>query len=728
MEVNCVDNGSAAVAAVCSFSDPGDEPVADNGDSMSRLTPSILCAITLFAAAAAAETPAVGPGATASAGGSQLSREQIAADVLAAMDRTVDPCQDFYRYACGTWIASTALPPDQPRWVRSFSVVREQNRTLLREIIEEAAAGARSADHANRLVGDYFGACMDEDAVEKAGTTVLDPIFSEIDRVGDARSLLAVTGALYRRDIEPLFGIDVFADLKDPGTNVAHLVQGGIGLPDRDYYVSDDPTKREILAAYEAHVARMLALVGEGDEAAAAHAAQVVAFETKLATVSRDRTAMRELDQQHHRLDRAGLAELTPGLPWEAFFDAAGHAGVAEINVRTPEFFAALEGLVVATDPAVLRSYLRWTAVDQVADQLPAAFVEANFEFYGRKLSGQQELEPRWKRCVSATSDALSEPVGRLYVDRSFAGDSKEKALEMINDIEAAFDANLDSLAWMDDGTKWRAHRKLVAVRNKIGYPDRWRDYSSLRLTPSSYFANAAAVAAFDLDFAVGKVGKPVDRNEWNFLSPQTVNAGYNPTGNEMLFPAGILQPPFFHRDFPAAMNYGAIGLGIGHELTHGYDDQGRKFDPTGAIHEWWEPEVAERYEQRAQCVADYYGALEVEPGVHVNGQLTLGENIADIGGLKLAHRAYQRWLERHGDPQPLIEGLSDDQLLYVAAAQLWCTVVSPEYLRQAVTTDPHTPDRFRASGPMANNPAFAEAFECEPGTPMSPAQSCEVW
>jgi endothelin-converting enzyme/putative endopeptidase len=313
-------------------------------------------------------------------------------------------------------------------------------------------------------------------------------------------------------------------------------------------------------------------------------------------------------------------------------------------------------------------------------------------------------------------------------VERAFAGDSKVKALEMIRDIEAAFDANLDSLAWMDDATRWRAHRKLVAVRNKIGYPDTWRDYSSLRLTPSGYFANAAAVAAFDLDFAVEKVGKPVDRSEWTFLSPQSVNAGYNPTGNEMLFPAGILQPPFFHRDFPAAMNYGAIGLGIGHELTHGYDDQGRKFDPSGAMNEWWEPEVAERYEGQAQCVADYYGALEVEPGVRVNGELTLGENIADIGGLKLAHKAYQAWRDRHGSPEPLIEGMTDDQLLFVAAAQLWCTVASPEYLRQSVTTDPHTPGRFRATGPMANVPAFAEAFQCQAGTPMNPVQRCEVW
>jgi predicted metalloendopeptidase len=694
---------------------------------MIRSIPASLCLAVLLATAAGAEQPPAGREAPTGGETSSLTEDQIAADVLAVMDRTVDPCQDFYRYACGTWLATTELPPDKPRWVRSFSVVRERNRELLREIIEEATRGPDS-DAAGRLVGDYFGACMDEAAVERAGSAPLRPIFESIESVDGADSLLRITGALYRQGIEPLFGLGVFADLKDPGTNIAHLVQGGIGLPDRDYYVSEDPNKRELLAAYQLHVARMLELAGEEAAAAAAHAEGIVAFETELAKASRDRTAMRALDQQHHRMDRAGLAELTPGLPWNEFFASAGHPDVDDLNVRTPEFFEALEGLVNATDPAVLRSYLRWTAVDQTANRLPAAFVDANFEFYGRKLSGQQELEPRWKRCVNATSGALGEVIGQLYVSRAFAGDSKAKALEMIHDIEAAFDANLDSVAWMDDATKWRAHRKLMAVRNKIGYPDRWRDYSSLELTPSSYFANASAVAEYDLDFAADKIGRPVDRTEWTFLSPQSVNAGYNPTGNEMLFPAGILQPPFFHRDFPAAMNYGAIGLGIGHELTHGYDDQGRKFDPSGAMLEWWEPDVAARYEEQAQCVADYYAAFEVEPGVHVNGELTLGENIADIGGLKLAHKAYLRWMERHGEPDALIEGMTDEQLLFVAAAQLWCTVASPEYMRQIVTTDPHTPDQFRAIGPMAHVPAFADAFACEPGTPMNAAERCEVW
>jgi predicted metalloendopeptidase len=471
----------------------------------------------------------------------------------------------------------------------------------------------------------------------------------------------------------------------------------------------------------------MFTLLGEDAEIAASHAAEVVAFETGLAQASRDRTAMRDIQKQIHRTDRAGLAELAPGLPWDAFFAGSGHPDIDAINVRTPEFFEALDQALATTEIEKLRTYLRWRLVDDMANQLPEAFVAANFEFYGAKLSGQKEIQPRWKRCVSGTSGALGEAVGRLYVHRMFAGDSKDKALEMIHDIEAAFEANLDGVVWMDDETRKRALVKLEAIRNKIGYPDRWRDYSGLRLTGDSYFGNALAASAFEFDFQANKAGEPVDKAEWP-MTPQTVNAGYNPLGNEIIFPAGILQPPFFHRDFPAAMNYGAIGLGIGHELTHGYDDQGRKFDASGKLQEWWEPEVSARYEQRAQCVADYYSRYEVEPGVNVNGELTLGENIADIGGLKLAFNAYRMWQQRHGEPGSPIEGLTDEQLLFVAAAQTWCAKESPEFLRMQVTTDPHSPSQFRVLGPMANVPQFAAAFGCEPGQPMRPQEICVVW
>ncbi len=693
---------------------------------MKRLALVVLSLTTVLSFAASAEPPEGSPEGSATPTASSFTADQIASDVLSAMDRSADPCQDFYRYACGTWLDTTELPPDRPRWSRSFTVVRESNKEVQRELIEIAAADPNSGA-ASALVGTYYGACMDEAAVEKAGLTPLEPYFESIEAITDAESLFAVTGELYRQGINPLFDYGIFADLKDPDYNILNLAQGGLGMPDMDYYVSEDSKKRELLAEYEQHIARMLILLGDIEAEATRKASKILAFETELAKHSRTRTEMRQLDKMYHRMDRAGLKELSPGLPWDSFFKATKHADINAINVMTPEFFEALQDLVQTTDLEVLRAYLKWNVVNATANRLPAAFVDTNFDFYGRKLSGQQEIQPRWKRCVDGASGALGQPLGRLYVDRMFAGDSKGKALEMIDDIFAAFDDNLASVDWLDDATRWRAHRKLVAVRSKIGYPDKWRSYSSLELTPQSYFANAVAAAEFDFDYEANKIGEPVDRQEWSW-PPQTVNAGYLSTANEIMFPAGILQPPFFHRDFPAAMNYGSIGLAIGHELTHGFDDQGRKFDPTGMMHEWWEPEVSERYEKQAECVAEYYSAYEVEPGANVNGELTLGENIADIGGIKLAHQAYRLWEERHGTPEPIVEGLTNEQLFWVAAGQTWCTKASAEYLRQQVTTDPHTPAMFRVLGPLSNLREFAEAFECESGTPMNPKEKCVVW
>jgi predicted metalloendopeptidase len=683
----------------------------------------VLCLAVLSAATVSANSTTPKPEAAA---GAALTPEQIASSVLSTMDPSADPCQDFYRYACGTWLDTTELPPDRPRWARSFTVVRERNKEVQRELIEAAAADPSSGDAAT-LVGTYYGACMDEEAVEKAGVEPLKPFFERIDTAEDTESLFGVAGELFRQGITPFFGLGVFADYKDPDYEIMNLLQGGLGLPDMDYYVSEEEKKRKILAEYEKHVARMFTLLGDSEEAARVKAAQIVDFETELASSSRTRTEMRQRDKLYHRMDRTGLQENHPELPWDEFFEAAGHPDVDDINVMTPDFFSALEGLVHSTNLESLRTYLKWEVLNSTAHRLTADIVEADFDFYSTTLYGQQEMQPRWKRCVDATSGAVGHALGKLYVDRMFSGDSKDIALEMIDDIFAAFDANLADVEWLDDATRWRAHRKLVAVRSKIGYPDKWRDYSGLELTASSYFANALASSEYDFDFEARKIGKPVDRDEWSW-PPQTVNAGYLPTANEIMFPAGILQPPFFHRDFPAAMNYGSIGLAIGHELTHGFDDQGRKFDPNGKLHEWWESEVAERYDAQAQCVADLYDSYEVEPGVHVNGELTLGENIADIGGIKLARQAYQLQVDRHDAAEPFVEGLTNEQLFWVAAGQTWCAVASPEYLRQQVTTDPHTPAMFRVYGPLSSLPEFAEAFQCEPGTPMNPKDKCAVW
>jgi len=650
----------------------------------------------------------------------------FAASVAGAMDRSADPCADFYRYACGSWVDSTPLPSDQPRWTRSFSVIREDNREVVRELLEQAAANPGGGPDAARI-GNYYRSCMDTAAIEETGLAPLESTFARIAGVEGGESLMRAAGGMHRLGADTLFGIGVFPDFKDPGTNIGFFVQGGLGMPERDYYVSDDPKKKELMAAYETHVARVLETLGAPAEEAAQRAAGVVAFETELAKASRPAPEMRLVEKLYHKIDRAGLQELTPNLPWDAFFAAAGHPNVTELNVATPEFFEALDAAVQAADAETLRAYLRWQLADNLAAYLPERFVQADFEFFGRELQGQQEIQPRWKRCVSMTENALGEAVGKLYVEKRFAGDSKQVALEMIGDIGGAFERALPQLAWMDDATRARALEKAHAVRDKIGYPDVWRDYSAMTIRPKGFLDNAIAANEFEFDRQARKVGKPVDRKEWG-MTPQMVNAYYNPLLNEIAFPAGILQPPFFHRSFPAAMNYGAIGAVIGHELTHGFDDTGRKFDPTGEMREWWEPAVAERFEQQAQCVRDQYSRYEVEPGVAVQGDLTAGENIADIGGLKQSYAAYRSWVERHDEPDPPVPGLTDDQLFFVAYAQVWCSVNSQEYERMQVTTDSHSPARFRVAGAVSNNPAFAQAFACEPGEPMAPKERCTVW
>jgi putative endopeptidase len=656
----------------------------------------------------------------------RLDSNEVAATVVAAMDTTVDPCQDFYRYACGGWIDSTERPVDESRWVRSFSVINEENRHVVRSILEEA--GAEPGEDPNRQrIGYYYGSCMDEASVEERGAEPLEALLARVASVEDAESLLGVVGELHRRGIAAGFAGAVFPDFQDPDLNIAWFFQGGLGMPDRDYYLSDDPKKQEQLAAYVEFMTTMFGLLGDDDETAAANAGVVLGFETELAKVSRPRQDMRDWERLYNKLDVSGLAELTPNLPWSAYFSAIGYPNVVDLSVATPEFFERLEGLVAESDPTTLQIYLRWHVVRNLADYLSNDFVMADFDFYGKTMRGQEEIQPRWKRCVRDTGRALGEAIGVEYVARKFAGSSKDVALEMIGDLEKAFEASLPALAWMDDTTRGRALEKVATLDNKIGYPDKWRDYSTMNLVPDDYFTNAMAGIQFEFDREAKKIGNPVDRSEWG-MPPQMVNAYYNPQWNEIAFPAGILQPPFFHRDHPAAMNYGGIGGVIGHELTHGFDDQGRKFSPTGKLEEWWEPKVEERFVEQAQCVEDYYSKFEVAPGVNVNGKLTLGENIADIGGVKQAYKAYKLWETRNPDAGLFVDGLTNDQLFFVAWAQDWCTLVTEEAERQQVTIDPHSPSKFRVLGPMAQNAAFAEAFQCEVGTPMNPEDRCQVW
>jgi predicted metalloendopeptidase len=695
------------------------------------MTPKLVLAAAALAAAAFAPSPAAAAKAVGdppAVTGGNLSKKAIAASVIDALDRKADPCVDFYRFACGGWLDSAALPADQPVWVRSFSVIHESNREFLRAAIEDAAAHP-GGDAERRRVGDFYGACMDEAAVAKAGLAPLAPWLAKIDQAADGAAIFALAGELQTINAEPFLAIEVEGDLKDPRTVVAHLAQGGLGLPDRDYYLSEDDKKKELRAAYERHVARMLVHLGAAPDAAAASAAELLAFETALARVSREVERMRQYDELHHRLNADGLAELAPRLPWERFYAGLGRADLQAVNVMTPEFFVGLEREIGRTEVATLRDYLRYQLVTATATLLPDAVYLDHFDFYARTLSGQQEPQPRWKRCIGSTEQAMGEAVGKLYVAQRFTGESKAIATRMLDDIAAAFAESLPALEWMDEATREAALVKKGTLGRKIGFPDTWRDYGKLAVDRGSYFASALAARRFESDRQIAKVGGPLDPQEWG-MDAQTVNAGYNPLVNMFTYPAGILQPPFFHKDYPAAINYGAMGYVMGHELTHGFDDQGRKFDAQGRLADWWTPQAVEAFEERAACIERQYSAYEVEPGVAVNGKLTLGENIADSGGLKQAWEAFHAHTKRTGGKAETVSGLTADQLFFVAAAQVWCTETSPEFQRLLVQTDEHSPSQFRVMGPALNHPAFATAFSCKPGTPMNPpaAGRCEVW
>ncbi len=690
---------------------------------MKRFVPVLALVLSALATLATLAAPVAAAEAPAAAGGTASFQQSV----LSAMDPNADPCNDFYRYACGGWLDTFKLPADQSRWTRSFSAIAEENREIVRDLLEDAAAHPGEPGTERQKIGDFYASCMNEAAVEKAGLAPLASWLDAISKVGDVRSALELAGKLERLQVRSFLRMGATADFKHPKEELLFMSQGGLGMPDRDYYVSQDPKKQELLAEYQKHVAHMLELSGTPAEQSASDAAAVVGFETELARASRERAKMRDRDKLYHKIDLAGLEKLTPGLDWPRYFTATGYPDLTSINVAVPEFFEGLDKALAGASPETLRAYLRWHLLHGAADYLPKAFVDADFDFYGHQLSGQAEIQPRWKRCVAATNAALGEAIGKLYVDKKFPGNSKQVALEMIGDIEGAFEANLPKLTWMDDITRSRAVDKVGKVTNKIGYPDKWRDYSKLDIQRGDYLADAMAAASFEFDRDMKKVGQPVDKTEW-LMTPQTVNAYYQPTNNEIVFPAGILQPPFFNKDFPAAMNYGGIGAVMGHELTHGFDDQGRKSDGDGVLREWWEPEVSAKFDKAAQCVSDQFSKFEVEPGVHVNGQLTLGENIADLGGVKEAYSAYKAWEAKHGAPPPAVPGLTNDQLLFVSFAQVWCSVQTPEFLRRQVTTDPHSPGAVRAVAAAMNSAAFRQAFSCKAGDRMVANPTCTVW
>jgi putative endopeptidase len=634
-----------------------------------------------------------------------------------AMDKSVDPCTNFYQYACGGWLKATPIPEDRAQWGRGFSEIFQRNEALLHDIMEKDAKGeADPADPFAQKVGDYYATCMDEQKAEGPSLTTLQAELKKIDAIKDAKSLAAETARLQAMGAAAFFNFGSEQDFKDATQMIAGADQGGLGLPDRDYYIKDDARMKEVRDLYQDHVAKMLELAGTKD--AAKQAKTIVDLETSLAKVSMDKVDRRDPNKVYHRIDRAGLVKTAPHFSWDSYFTALGAPSISAINVATPDFFAGMDKVLAKPKWPLIHTYLRWTAINAGAKLLGKTFVDEDFRMT-QALTGQKVIQPRWKRCVEMTRQALGEAVGRTFVTTTLGDDGKKMAKDMIEGIEGAFGKNLASVQWMDDATRKASGEKLHKINNKVGYPDKWRDYTTMAIGRESPLANAIAAADFETRRDLNKIGKPVDRGEWG-MSPPTVNAYYNPSMNEMVFPAGIMQSPFFKPDAKVMTNYGGLGMVMGHELTHGFDDEGRQFDGDGNLHEWWTPAISKAFDEHAACVAKQYDGYVTVDDIHLNGKLTLGENIADIGGLKMALSALH---EKQGAADP-----KADQDFFVAFAQTWCTNYRPENLRLRANTDPHSSAQWRVNGPVSDNPDFAKAFSCKADAPMNPTNRCVVW
>jgi endothelin-converting enzyme/putative endopeptidase len=665
--------------------------------------------------------------AVASCRPAQVPREENALVGVdeAALDKSVDPCTDFYEYACGGWIKATPIPEDRPAWSRGFSVLDDENEKKLRAILDGYAAGKNSTDAYAAKVAAFWTSCMDEPGIERAGIEPLKPAFAVIDSLEGGKDLARVAKELWAMGLHPLFGFSSGQDFKDATQVIGQLEQGGIGLPDRDYYFDTGKKAEEIRAAYVEHVGKLLALAALD----AGGARAVMTIETELAKASMTRVERRDPKKVYHRMALDGLVSQSPSFGWESFIVGLGVGKNAPINVAQPEFVKHLSELTTQVSTDDWKAYLKWSVIDERVGSLPKAFVDQDFAFTSKWLSGATQILPKWKRCIAATDGALGEALGRRFVQENFGAEGKQKTQSLVAEIEAAMKRDLDALPWMDSATRGKALEKLQKIKNKIGYPDVWRNYDSMAIGQVPYATNALAAQAFETKRMLAKIGKPLDRGEW-YMTPSMVNAYYDANLNEMAFPAGILQPPFFNRMAADALNYGAIGMVMGHELTHGFDDEGRQFDGDGNLEDWWTESVGKDFERRAQCVVkqfDGYVALADPAGdIHVKGDLTLGENLADLGGLKLAYAAYKD--AKKGEGPVRIHGYSEEKTFFLGYAQSWCMAARPQFKALRAKTDPHAPPKWRVNGPVSNMPEFAEAFSCKPGSPMVRKDRCEVW
>ncbi|HVP54713.1 MAG TPA: M13 family metallopeptidase [Candidatus Eisenbacteria bacterium] len=643
------------------------------------------------------------------------------------MDKSIDPCVDFYQYACGNWMKNNPIPPDKSRWGR-FDELAEHNLYILRDILEQAQApGQHSATE--KIVGEFYGSCMDEATIEKKGTAPLTPELERIDAVKTKSDVVKQVATMHRSGIPAMFAFYSQPDMHDSSETIAYLDQGGLTLPDRDYYLKDDAKSVETRQKYVEHVQKMFELAGDKPDVAAAEAKTVLAVETGLAKASMDRTQRRDPRTRDHKMTVAEIAAAAPNFDLTEYFAGNGSPKFTTLNVGNPDFFKQVSSQIASVPVADWKTYLRWKTIDSAAPLLTKAFVEEDFVFNGKYLSGQQEIAPRWKRCVRATDQQLGMALGQLYVDKTFGPAGKERTLKMVQAIEKAMHDDIGQLTWMSDTTKKQAYEKLNAIVNNIGYPDQWRDYSSVDIKTDDYAGNTERASAFEVKRRYNKIDKPTDRKDWS-MTPPTVNAYYRPPLNDINFPAGILQPPFYGKTMDDAVNYGGIGVVIGHELTHGFDDQGRKYDAQGNFRDWWTPEDAKAFEQRADCTANEYSnfvAVKDEKGeVKLNGKLTLGENTADNGGLKLAYMALMDIIGN--TPVKPIDGFTPQQRFFLAYGQIWCQNVTDQEARKRALTDPHSPGQWRVNGAVQNSASFQEAFGCKAGQPMVSANACRVW
>ncbi len=631
----------------------------------------------------------------------------------ANMDKNVKPGNNFYEYVNGGWIKSHPIPPEYSQY-GAFTVLYENNQKELKALVNEISKKKDTKKGSiEQKIRDFYNSGMDTARIEKMGITPIEAEMKNIDAIKSLKMVQKEIARLHTMGVHPLFYFYAGADEKNSTMEIASLYQGGLGLPDVSYYTKDDPASKKLRGEYVKHIAKMFELKGDDSLVAEKKATEVLGLETKLAKTSFTRLERRNPEKNYNKMSLSNLQKLSSNLNWKAYFTNIGLAKPGDIDVGQPRFFSGISKIMQETPVNVWKAYLEWNLLDDAAPYLSKKFVRENFNFYGKTMSGQQKIQPRWKRVMRATSHGLGQALGELYVAKYFPPESKKRMVQLVNNLELAFADRIKKLDWMSDTTKVKAIAKLKAITVKIGYPDKWKDYSKLNVVPDNYFQNITNASEFAFNFNRNKVGKPVDKSEWG-MTPQTVNAYYNPSNNEIVFPAGILQPPFFNKNADDAVNYGAIGVVIGHEMTHGFDDQGRKYDKNGNMNNWWTAQDAKRFKAKTTKLADLYDHYTVLDSLHVNGKLTMGENIADLGGLNISYGAYLRSL--NGKTPKTIDGFTGTQRFFMAFAQVWRQNIRPKEMAKRLKTDVHSPGEARVNIPPFNLTVFIKAFNIKPG------------